>query len=465
MEKGSKKTVLTKTETLFTNGFRFSLTKAQSMFMETFGLSPAAALSAIIFVSIVIIVAGFWFFRSAPPDTIIITTGDTDTRFYRNAGKYAKILERNGVKLKILPSAGSLENLERLGNRSFPVDIGFVQTGVAKGQNTDKLVSLGSTSYEPLFIFYRGNKPFSILSQFTGKRLAIGEDGTGTQVLALELLAINGIKPGGSTTLLEMDDEDAGKALLKGKIDAAFMMGDSASSKTLHSLMREPGIKLFDFAQADAYTRRIAYLSKIILPQGSLDFGKNIPDHDVNLISPTVELIARSDLHPALSDLLLEAATEVHSRASIFQHRGEFPMPLEHEYRISSDASRYYKSGKSFLYRYLPFWMASMVNRILVVFVPMVLILIPGLKSIPAIFRWRMKLRIYRWYRLLLVVEQDMIAHLTPEKSAELLGRLDHIEEEVNKMKVPASFADQFYVLRGHISFVRERLTSSMHSI
>jgi len=275
---------------------------------------------------------------------------------------------------------------------------------------------------------------------------------------------MNEIKPGGATKLLEMDDEEAEKALIEGKIDAAFMMGDSASSKTLRSLLRTPGIKLFDFTQADAYTRRIGYLNKIILPQGALDFGKNIPDHDVNLISPTVELIARSDLHPALSDLLIEAATEVHSRASIFQRRGEFPMPLEHEYRISSDASRYYKSGKSFLYRYLPFWMASMVNRILVVFVPMLLILIPGFKSIPAIFRWRMKLRIYRWYRLLLVVEQGMIAHLTLDKRTELLERLNRIEEEVNKMKVPASFADHFYVLRGHINFVRGRLMSDAHS-
>ena len=461
MEKGSKKTVFTKTGALFTGCFRFGLTRVQAMFMETFGLSPAAALSAIIFVSVVIIIAGFWFFRSAPPDTITITSGDEGSRFYRNAEKYAKILAKNGIKLIILPSEGSLENLERLEDHSSRADVGFVQTGVAKGKNIDKLVSLGSTSYEPLYIFYRSNKSINILSQFSGKRLAIGEDGTGTQVLALELLAMNEIKPGGATKLLEMDDEEAEKALLEGKIDAAFMMSDSASSKTLRTLLRKPGIKLFDFAQADAYTRRIGYLSKIILPQGALDFGKNIPDHDVNLISPTVELIARSDLHPALSDLLLEAANEVHSRASMFQRRGEFPMPLEHEYRISSDASRYYKSGKSFLYRYLPFWMASMANRILVVFLPMVLILIPGLKSIPAIFRWRMKLRIYRWYRLLLVVEQDMIALLTPEKRTEFLERLDRIEEEVNKMKVPASFADQFYVLRGHISFVRERLTSS----
>ena len=463
MKKESKKTNFTKTGSLFTDVFRLSLPRVQAMFMETFGLSPAAALSAIIFVSVVIIVAGFWFFRSAPPDTLIITSGDDGSRFQRDAEKYAKILARNGVKLKILPSEGSLENLERLENSSFRVDIGFVQAGVAKGKNNDKLVSLGSISYEPLFIFYRSNKPINILSQFSGKRLAIGEDGTGTQVLALELLAMNGIKPGGTTKLLEIDDDESQKALLEGKADAAFMMSDSASSKIMHDLLRKPGIKLFDFAQADAYTRRIGYLNKLVLPKGSIDFGKNIPDHDVSLIGPTVELIARSDLHPALSDLLLEAATEVHSRASIFQRRGEFPVPLEHEYRISSDASRFYKSGKSFLYRYMPFWMASMVNRILVVFLPMVLILIPGLKSIPAIFRWRMKLRIYRWYRLLLVVEQDMIAHLTPEKQTELLERLDRIEEEVNKMKVPASFADQFYVLRGHISFVRERLTSGTH--
>lgn len=464
METKSKKTVFTKTGSLLTDVFRLGLSRVQAMFMETFGLSPAAALSTIIFVSVVIIVAGFWFFRSAPPDTLIITSGDEGSRFQRDAEKYAKILARNGVKLKILPSEGSLENLERLENYSFRVDIGFVQAGVAKGKNNDKLVSLGSTSYEPLYIFYRSNKPIDVLSQFSGKRLAIGEDGTGTQVLALELLAMNGIKPGGTTKLLEIDDDESQKALLEGKVDAAFMMSDSASSKIMHDLLRKPGIRLFDFIQADAYTRRIGYLSKLVLPKGSIDFGKNIPDHDVNLISPTVELIARSDLHPALSDLLLEAATEVHSRASMFQRRGEFPMPLEHEYRISADANRYYKSGKSFLYRYLPFWMASMVNRILVVFLPMVLILIPGLKSIPAIFRWRMKLRIYRWYRLLLVVEQDMIANLTPEKRAELLGRLDRIEEEVNKMKVPASFADQFYVLRGHISFVRERLISSAHS-
>ncbi len=437
------------------------LGRIQLMFAQTFGLGPGTTLGAIIFICLVVITATFWFIHSAPPDTIILTSGDDDTRFAKTAQKYQKILARNGVTLKILKSEGSLENLERLENPAFHVDVGFVQTGVAKGQNIDKLVSLGSISYEPLYIFYRNNKPLELLSQFKGKRLAIGEDGTGTHVLALELLAVNDIKPGGPTALLDMDDEVAEKALREGKIDAAFMMGDSASSQTMRELLRTPGIRLFDFSQADAYSRRIGYLNKIVLPKGSFDFGKNIPDHDISLISPTVELIARPDFHPALSDLLLEAATEVHSRAGLTQRRGEFPVMLEHEYRISPDATRFYKSGKSFLYKYLPFRLASLVNRILVVFLPMILILIPGLKSIPALYRWRMRLRLLRWYRALLILEEGLTAQITSEAHHELLKRLDQIEDTVNKLKVPASFADQFYALRSYIGIVRQRL---MHS-
>ncbi|MRR16740.1 MAG: C4-dicarboxylate ABC transporter substrate-binding protein [Deltaproteobacteria bacterium] len=439
--------------------FIFRFRNVQVMFGETFGLGPGATLAAIVFTAGVLTAAVFWFFYSAPPNTIVITSGDKGSLFERNTTKYEKILARKGVTLKILPSEGSLENLKRLADPKFRVDVGFVQAGVAKGQNIDNLVSLGSVSYEPLYLFCRADRPFKLLSHFNGKRLAIGEEGTGTNVLAHILLELNGIKPGGMTTLLEMDDEEAEKALLEGKIDGAFMMADSAASKTMRDLLREPGITAFHFSQADAYTRRIKYLNKLVLLEGSIDFGKNIPDHDINLLSPTVELIARADLHPALSDLLLEAATEVHGRAGRYQRQGEFPAPLEHEYRISPDALRFYKSGKSFFYRYLPFWMASLLNRIVVVIVPLILVLIPGLKIIPVIYRWRMRLRILRWYRALLVLEGDLKLNATSAmQQGELLGRLDRIEQSVNNMKVPASFADQFYALRSHIAIVRDRL-------
>lgn len=439
-------------------GHKILFTRVQAMFTEIFGLGRAAALSAVLLISLFTLFAVFWFFHSAPPRTIIITSGPEGSIFRRTAEKYEKILARNGVKLKILPSQGSQANINRLANPAFKVDIGFVQGGVAGVLDIDKLTSLGSVSYEPLFVFYRSARPLDLLSQLSGKRLAIGPEGSGTRSLALVLLATNGIEPGGTTALVDLDAEDAEKALLGNSVDAVFLMGDAASPQIMRKLLLTPGIRLFDFVQADGYTRRIGYLNKLNLPKGSIDFGKDIPAHDVSLIGPTVELIARADLHPALSDLLLEAAQEVHGKSGLFKHRGEFPAPLEHEFQISADASRYYKSGKSFLYRYLPFRLASLMNRIIVVAVPMVVILLPGLRIIPALYRWRIKLRIYRWYRALLLLERDLITRLAREEREELFGRLDHIEEEVNKMKMPASFADQFYVLRGHIDFVRDRL-------
>jgi TRAP-type uncharacterized transport system substrate-binding protein len=437
---------------------KLGLIKLQSMFTEVFGLGHAAVFSAIISIFVILALAIFLFFYLAPPNTITITSGPEGSTFRLTAEKYAKILRQSGVTLRILPSEGSVDNIKRLADPSSKVDIGFVQAGVNQGVKTDKLVSLGSISYQPLLVFYRSGSSIELLSQFIGKRVAVGEVGSGTHTLSLALLAGNGIEPGGPTKVLEMDSDRAAEAILNGTVDAVFLMGDSVSITLIRQLLHTPGVKLYNFIQADAYTRRITYLNKITLPRGSIDFGKDIPAHDVFLIAPTVELIARNRLHPALSDLLIEAAQEVHSGAGLLRRKGEFPAPIEQEIRISAEASRFYKSGKSFLYRTLPFRFASLVNRIIVVFVPMIVLLLPALRLIPAIYRWRFKSRISRWYRALLMIEQDLIAQLASDQSNALMERLDNIEEAVNRMKVPASFADQFYDLRGHITFVRNRL-------
>jgi TRAP-type uncharacterized transport system substrate-binding protein len=437
------------------------LNRLPTIFMDNFGLGRKAAIVIMIIIGLVVIFACLWFFYSAPPKTLTITCGEKGSLYYGVAEKYAKILARDGVKLVLLPSAGSAENLRRLADPSFKVDIGFVQAGLAKGQDIDNLVSLGSVSYQPLLVFHRLPQPVERLSQLSGRRIAVGHEGSGTRLLALTLLSANGIEPGGSTQILDLEGEGAAATLLKGEIDVVFLMADSASSQTMRSLLQSPGIHLVNFTQADAYVRRIGYLSKLVIPEGAIDFGKNLPAEDVTLVSPTVELIARKDIHPALSDLLLSAAMDIHGRAALFQNRGEFPAAWENEYRISDDAKRFYKSGKTFFYRYLPFWLASLINRILVVFVPLILILIPGVKTIPALFQWRMKLRINRWYRLLLLAEQDTLVQQSTEKLEALARRIDEIESELHKMKVPASYGDQFYALRTHIHFVRNKLQAA----
>ena len=435
---------------------RSTLNRVLAPFMETFGLSRAIAIASAALIAAIMIAAVFWFFHSAPPTEITITSGGPGSSFETNAMKYRAILARNRVTLKVLPSEGSLQNLQLLQDSTAKVDIGFVQSGGSNGSAGLKLVSLGSLSYQPLLVFYRGT-PVSLLSQFKGKRLAIGPVGSGTRSLALTLLKLNEITAGGETAFEDIEAEPAAKALLQGSVDVIFLMGDSASPQIMRQLLLTPDIRLLDFPQADGYCRRISYLNKVEFPQGSIDFGLNIPPHDVSLVAPTVELLARPHLHPALCDLLIEAAQEIHGSASLLKRKGEFPAPLEHDYPLSPEAARYYKSGKAFLYRSLPFWLASMVSRILVAFVPVIVLLIPAARGLPALLRLHVRLKIYRWYRALLALERDLHTR-PPDQQPQLLARLDHIEKEVNRMKVPASFADQYYTLRGAIGFVRARI-------
>jgi hypothetical protein len=445
-------------ENVVARGYRSGSARVMSLFTETFGLSRAATLTAIVFSTLVILAAVTWFIGSAPPRTLTITSGPAGSTFQRTAEKYRDLLAKSGVKLRILPSNGSVENLRRLADPSTQVDLGFVLTGEASTNNATQLVSLGSVAYQPLFLFYRSAAPLKLLSELAGRKLAVGSPGSGVRSLALTLLETNGISLAGPTVFLNLEAEAAAKALEEGNVDAVFLMGDSASGQTLRELLRSPSIRIFNFTQAAAYTRRFAYLNRLDLPRGSIDFGRDLPPEDISLIGPTVELIARPSLHPALSDLLLEAVREVHGKATLLQRRGEFPAPLEHEFRISPDASRYYKSGKGFFYRSLPFWVGSMLNRILVAFVPMLLVLIPGLRLLPAAYKWRVQLTIYRWYRALLRVERDLAGEMTPSKREELGRRLEQIEKSVNQLKVPASFAGQFFGLREHVGIVRERL-------
>jgi hypothetical protein len=434
--------------------------RLQAVLMETFGLSEGVSLVASFLTGLIVVLAVFWFFHSAPPRTITITSGPPGSSAETNALKYQAYLKQAGVTLKILPSEGSEENFQRLLNPSSKVDVGFVLGGAAKSGDANRLVSLGSLNYQPMMIFYRGAEPLQLLSELRGKRLVVGPPGSGDRMLAMTLLELNGIS-NNNAAFVDMDSAAAAKALDAGRVDAIFLMGDSAPIEVMRALLRSQSIHLYDFTQADGYVRRLTYLSKLELPKGSIDFGKDIPDHDISLIGPTVELLARPDLHPALSDLLLEAARQVHGKAGLFRRQGEFPAPLEHDFPISADALRFYKSGKGFFYRYLPFWLASLVNRILLAFVPMVVVLVPGLRLIPAIYRWRVQLRIFRWYRSLLLLEREVRTQAEGTQREQFLSRLDQIESAVNKMKVPASFAEQFYGLRGHIGFVRERILQS----
>lgn len=433
--------------------------------IDTFGFSPALATLASLGIGLVCVLAVAWVVRSAPPRTLVISAGPEGSTFRRFADAYRERLAKHEITLEVLESQGSAENLARLQSHEPRVDIAFVQGGLAKKAKIDHLVSLGSVAYQPLWVFYRNPTPITRLSELAGKRVAIGAVGSGTHDLALALLAANGIT-GDPTILVDLDARAAAAGLTAGRLDAIFLMGDSGPIQTLRTLVQTPEVQAFNFTQADAYLRRFDFLSRITLPEGAMDLGKNLPARSITLVGPTVELLARDDLNSALSDLLLDVAKEVHGQANILQKRGEFPAPLEREYKISEDARVYYKSGMGYFYRLFDsFWVASMLNRILVAIIPLALVLIPAIRFLPVLYRWSVQLKIYRCYRPLLRIERDAVAPLTPERGQELLEQLGEVEEEVNKLRMPASFAFQFYELRGHLAFVRARLHAATPAV
>ena len=416
-----------------------------------------ATLGPIILISALAIAATMHFIRPAPPSTLTMAGGPDGSSFAAIARKYQDFLKRNGIELKIVPSRGSSDNLDLLSDNK--VDIALVQAGVTRKDGTDDLVSLGTMFRQPLSVFYRAARPITLLSEIQGKRIAIGREGSGTRVLALALLKGNGIEPGGKTELLDLEGEAARQALVERKVDMIFLTGDSAGIKTVVDLLHTDSVRLFDFGQqGEAYERRFRYLNRLELPAGAFDLGENLPDHRITIMAPTVELLAHTHLHPALSDLLVEAAHEIHDRATLMQNPGEFPHPLEHDYPMSDDATRYYKSGKGFAYRYLPFWLASLVNRAAVVLVPILVVLIPGLRFAPNIYGWRISSRIYKRYGELMALERAALEPTTPEQRTALIERLGEIEKSIISVKMPGAFADQLYVLRRHIKFVRENL-------
>ena len=401
-------------------------------------------------------VVAYQFVQPAPPKRIVITTGGESGAYYQFAQRYAAILARDGITLEVKASAGSLENLDRL--KADQAQVGFVQGGVMPpkedpdAEDDSGLLSLGSLFYEPVWVFYRGERDLNRLTELRGKRIAIGQEGSGVRQLAQQLLAANEIEAG--EQLVPLSGLSAAEELQQGRIDAAFIIA-SESAPVVQVLLRSPGIRLMSFAQSGAYQRRFPFLTKLTFPQGVADLVRDFPPNDIKVLAPTANLIVRDDLHPALQSLLLQAASEVHGKSGFFQDQGEFPSYKDQMLPLSPDAARYFKSGPSFLQRYLPFWLAVLVDRLIVLLVPVFALLIPLLKVAPAIYTWRVRSKVFRCYGELKFLEDDLKNHFDRARLAEYRSRLDALEDEAVQLHVPLGFTDLVYTLREHVNLVR----------
>lgn len=389
------------------------------------------------------------FIKPAPPDRVVMATGAADGAYHAFAKRYAAFLAREGIELELRQSAGSIENLALL--RSGEVALALVQGGVDDSPGDSAgLESLGSVYYEPLWLFHRSDLPLRQLRGLGGHRIAIGPEGSGTRALVTRLLRENGVAE--NPEWLDLGGRVAVDALRAGEIDAVFLV-TSAQNELVQRLLRDADVTLFDVARADAYTRRHRFLNSLLLPEGAVDLAANIPDAPKRLLAPAANLVSHPDLHPAVIDLLLQAANEVHRDGGWFESQDEFPMPGLLAFPLNREAERYYEHGPPLLQRFLPFWAASLVDRLKVMLLPLLVLLFPLLKVMPPIYTWRMRARVYRWYDELEQAEHRLAMGERDKSWVE--AELDRIESEVQRVKVPLSFTDQLYHLRQHIDLVR----------
>jgi TRAP-type uncharacterized transport system substrate-binding protein len=418
----------------------------------------ATSSTPIVILLLLSLVAAYFYIAPAPTQHVVFSVGREDGEYQEDATRYQVILARDDVALETRQSEGTLENLQRLKDDNSDVDIAFILDGLQNDHDGD-LYSLGSVGYQPIWVFYRDKKNLGRLSEFSGKKIAIGKLGSGTQLMALQLLDASGVNSQNAKFILS-GHEDGIREFENGQVDAVFLLGqpDSAPIKKLLSMH---GVRVLDFDQAAAYTRRFPFLHELVLPHGTIDLQHDIPAVDLHILATTTTLVVRDTLHPAIVSLLMKAMTEVHEGPGLLHKKNTFPQAGDFDFELSPVAEHYYKSGPPFLQRYLPYWVATLIDRMLIVALPIIALLIPFSRTAPQIYRWRIMRRINRWYRELILLEAEL---RSGKDYDEYLRKLEWIEEESAHSPIPLAFSDHSYVLKEHIDLVRRKISRLKNS-
>jgi len=430
------------------------------------------AASPFVLIGAVLLWVAYVMLDPTPPKRVVLATGPAQGAYAEFGRAYAKALARQGIEVELRATEGSAENLRLLRDEGERVDLAFVQGGASEAlriADEDRsgvpLVSLGTLFYEPVWIFYRsdlrkgpaGPVPLAQVGELAGLRVNLGPSGSGGRNLTLKLLHANRIDLS-SVQVSELAPTAAVVALLAGELDAIVLVS-APESPLVQMLLITPGISLFEFAQAEAYSRRFGFVSSLALPRGVVDFARDLPPRDIAMVAATATMAVRETTHPAIMQLAVQAAREIHGGPGWFARSGEFPRAESPELPLAGEAARFYRSGPPLLQRHLPFWLANLIDRMWVVLVSIIAVLIPASRVVPPLYEFRVRSRIYRWYAQLRHIEEQVE---TPAAGgARLLRELDTLENRVERIKVPLSHADELYALRSHIDLVRARLRAA----
>jgi hypothetical protein len=420
----------------------------------------AISVGPFVLVAVTLLVLAYWWLDPNPPKRVTLATGPAQSAYEEFGKRYAKALELEGITVVTVPSEGSAANLQLL--REGKVDLGFVQGGTSDYTDADQktLSSLGSLFVEPLWLFYREDVARKItatatltsLRQLQGMKINTGTLGSGVPSLMTKLLDSNRIDTA-TLKISSLEQTPATMAFLAGEVDA-IVFASAPESLMVQMLLQTPGVKLMNFAQSDAYSRRFAFLSATRLPRGVVDLAGNIPPDDVRLVAPTTALITRNTTHPALLQLFALAGTHIQGGAGWFKRAREYPNIDNNELPIAKEADRAIKNGPPLLQRYLPFWVANLIERMWLVMGIIIAVLLPLSRIVPPLYTFRVRSRIFKWYGQL----RDIEVRIAHENNNELLNELNQLEARAEKITVPLSYTNELYALRSNIHLVRKKL-------
>ena len=412
------------------------------------------------------------FVEPAPPNKFSMATGSVGGAYEQIGKRYADSFAESDFELELINSGGSVENWNLL--LDGKVDAALVQSGTLPVLEDIPLEAVVSIALEPLFIFYRPNQVnladtdfLTRLDQLSGMRIAIGGAGSGTRQLVYTLLEAAGLAEfyEANAQLIEIGGETAAEALQSGEVDAAaFVMAPDAPLMT--TLLADPELQVMNFSRAAALERRFPYLTQVTLHQGVVDLQANLPNRDIQLIAPATYIAIRQGVHQSIVQLLIEAAKADQNRINLITEIKHFPSLLYTDLAIASDAQYFYERGPNILHRHFPFWVASLIDRMAILIIPLLAILIPLMRMAPPAFRWRIRRRIYRWYKRLRVIDDDLAK---PDLPMELiqsdLDLVKQFENEVADTVVPLSYMEEFYNLRLHVAYIRNRLEERLENV
>ncbi len=392
-----------------------------------------------------------------PPKQVTLATGPAQSAYDEFGKHYAQALAGFGIEVKLIPSEGAAQNLVWL--REGRVDLGFVQGGIAgtPSESEPELLSLGSLFVEPLWLFYRSATPLNALSEVSQLRMNVGAPGSGVPRLMDRLFDLNRLDPA-NLKLSQLTQTPATVAFLEGELDA-LLFASAPESPMVQMLLQTPGVRLMNFAQNEAYSRRFSFLSAVTLPRGVVDLASDIPPQDVQLIATTTTLLARPNVHPALVQLFSQTAQQLHGDAGWFSRTREFPNASHTEFALSPEAQRVIANGTPLLQRYLPFAYANLIERMWLAMGLILAVLLPLSRILPPLYQFRIRSRVFRWYGQLREIEQR--ASQKTDSLNNLLDELNQLEARVGMISVPLSYADELYALRDHIDLVRAKLTQA----